>query len=546
MNIKNCDKNMKKKILIIEDEIYIFELINAILGKDFDLIYANNGINGLISFYKSVPDIVLLDLMLPEINGVQIFNIIRSDDRYSNIPIIIMTALKEEIECFDVVNNKPDAFLYKPFGYNELLFVLKDVLNKQSDIKEKTKYSLINDEDVFSYIVKLLESKVRNFAVLNSLMKLALGKFDTDGIIKHAIENIYKLYKPEEISVYFLDNSKLRIYFYIKHGKYDVLPDKYKEIVLKKYSTDIIKDKLYLNINDIVVPISKDEELYGFLIVSKIKSQFSPDKDLIGVIAGYIALAINKDRLYDEIRKKAHELEEANNNLKMYQAEMILKEKLISMGQMFCSLAHEINNPLASISGFAQILRDSLKNEKQIEFCKRIIEETGRINNLTERFLSFSKTSKNLEKIDLIKILDEVLFFLRAHSNLNFKDIDVTVQPEKGNFFVKFNRNEMIQILFNLSLNAAQACKNNGKILYYFSEDDKNIYLDIADNGSGISENIKEKIFQPFFSTKGNEGTGLGLPICFFILKKYKGSISVVENKYFNKGACFRLKFIKG
>lgn len=214
------------------------------------------------------------------------------------------------------------------------------------------------------------------------------------------------------------------------------------------------------------------------------------------------------------------------------------ESKLAATGQLAAGIAHEIRNPLASISGAIESLTSHLEitdaqDKKLVDISLR---EIKRLNHLITDFLEFAKPRDNTIEATPLKIaVQEVM---DAVLNQNKNDIDIRFQISvSDNIFVSVNKERLKQVFFNLFLNSIDAAKNkqiNISIKTRF-HDDNLIELDVLDDGNGIPPNIANRIFDPFFTTK-QTGTGLGLATVAQIVKTFKGEIHLGSN---SNGALF-------
>jgi two-component system sensor histidine kinase PilS (NtrC family) len=227
-----------------------------------------------------------------------------------------------------------------------------------------------------------------------------------------------------------------------------------------------------------------------------------------------------------------------------------LNKRLASVGRLAAGIAHELRNPLAGISGSAQVLAKELsvkKNREDNEYSERlseiIVSESDRMNRLIKDFLSFSKSSDaRRTKVDLAQLIDQVFDQLRSQEDLpkdlSFHDI------ESESVWIYANEDHVKQILLNLYLNSIEALreKQGSKDIWtHVREDSEVVVLEIRDNGPGIPKEKQDRIFEPFFSTK-ESGTGLGLATVFQLMESNGGEISYNSSSH-PSGACFILKF---
>jgi len=205
-------------------------------------------------------------------------------------------------------------------------------------------------------------------------------------------------------------------------------------------------------------------------------------------------------------------------------------EKMAAVGELAAGLAHEIRNPLASLFGATQLLQAELSlDEEQMSLMAIVSRETERLNQLLSEFLLFARPQKpQQESQELAKLIQETLFLFaqdhRCHHVRVVEDI-----PEELLAYV--DRKLFHQMLWNLLLNAADAMRpDGGEIKLQAAEVDDGFLLEIEDQGTGIDDKFKSKVFEPFFSTK-ERGTGLGLAVVQRIIKEHNGTLDIESEK---------------
>ncbi len=220
---------------------------------------------------------------------------------------------------------------------------------------------------------------------------------------------------------------------------------------------------------------------------------------------------------------------------------------MATMGEMSAKVAHEIKNALYAIGNAATYLKNNVQSELVKEFSGIIKDEVNRLNEMTVSFLNFSKLIEpKFQKGDLNKVIEESISLLKDDLDYHNITLELDLDPNLPEF--KFDKNLIKQVLFNFALNSIEALEEKNpeqKIIKIKTEliedgDDKKIRLSFYDNGIGIKEEDKSKIFKPFFTTK-QKGTGLGLPMIYKIVYSHNG-IVYTESKY-GQGTTFYIEF---
>lgn len=256
---------------------------------------------------------------------------------------------------------------------------------------------------------------------------------------------------------------------------------------------------------------------------------------IIIMMVACFAVAFLSSLLSEQERKTKKELRIMEDHVKRV-------EKMAAVGEMAAGLAHEIKNPLASLRGSVQILKEEIEyNPDHDKLMHIILRGTDRLNSLVNDFLLFAKPpAGKTETVDLGKILTETLNLFEKN-NTYCNRITVTKKITESELRIKIDPAHLRQILWNLLLNAAEAIKNTGHIdiqMYLF----KNRYaiLKISDSGCGMSAKTMDMIFDPFYTTKP-DGTGLGLSIVHRIVESYNIWLNVESE--LDKGTTFTLQF---
>ncbi|MGE3610558.1 MAG: ATP-binding protein [Bacteriovoracaceae bacterium] len=225
---------------------------------------------------------------------------------------------------------------------------------------------------------------------------------------------------------------------------------------------------------------------------------------------------------------------ELEMHLEKEKVKVLHNAKLASIGALAAGVGHEINNPLAIISGQASIISDELRNgdfvvEEAVKRIEKITSASERIAHIVKGLRTFARSDESLtSKFDINELVFETVeLFEEIYKK---EGVRISVVTEKKPIYLMGNRGKIQQVLVNLISNAKDATEGEGdrfiEIVMNFSSEE--ILISIRDNGCGISDEIREKIFDPFFTTKEvNQGTGIGLPIALNIIKEHNGKLTL-------------------
>ena len=208
--------------------------------------------------------------------------------------------------------------------------------------------------------------------------------------------------------------------------------------------------------------------------------------------------------------------------------------KMATIGRLAASVAHEVNNPMAIINEKAGLLQDLIRSspdypnrEKILRSLDAIVRSVERCGTVTHRLLGFTRRLKSRrEEIDLRLLVTEVLGFLEKEAM--HRSIDIQTDFAENTPRIMSDRGQLEEVLLNILNNAFGATENGGRISISVHADERDrVVINVADNGCGIAKEDLDHIFEPFFSTKGEFGTGLGLCITYELVRKVGGTIGV-------------------
>ena len=221
------------------------------------------------------------------------------------------------------------------------------------------------------------------------------------------------------------------------------------------------------------------------------------------------------------------------------QEKLIRQEKKIILGDIATGMAHEIKNQLNMI-GFLDLIKTKLTDNEQ-QYITYVHEGRNRILSMIDEVRAMAKneeTSYTLKSADVSEVIEEAIRLIKMDKEVKFQNITFS-----KNFFedLYMDRDKILQVLLNLLRNSSQAItgKKNGFIKVFTQQENSRVIITIVDNGVGITDGNLSKIWEPFYSTKGEKGTGIGLDICKRIIEGHKGIISCDNQS--GEGTTFRV-----
>lgn len=260
---------------------------------------------------------------------------------------------------------------------------------------------------------------------------------------------------------------------------------------------------------------------------SEIRSFLEEEQSLITGVANHIALIVQH--------------RQAENDRSRLQQQLRHADRLATIGQLAAGVAHELNEPLANILGFAQLAKKSpglpAQTEQDIE---KIVASALHAREVIKKLLTFARQMPPTKtRVNLNKIVEEGLYFLESRCAKQGIQLIRELAPDSPD--ITADATQLQQVLVNLAVNAIQAMPQGGRLTVKTLAGDGHVLLVVEDTGTGITEEVKGKLFTPFFTTKDvGQGTGLGLAVVHGIVTSHGGLINVESEV--GHGARFEIK----
>jgi two-component system, NtrC family, sensor kinase len=257
------------------------------------------------------------------------------------------------------------------------------------------------------------------------------------------------------------------------------------------------------------------------------------------VLQGLAEVEMCLPHLVERLESMVAKLNLSHEQLTEAQAQLLRSERLASMGQLSAGIAHEVNNPLGTILIYAHLLSETIKHGGEIKpeqvdgDIKMILNEATRCKSIVSGLLDFARQNRvSRSHVNVRSMLEEAVRIIAAQTHEERVRFEIEVAPDLPEAHI--DRQQILQVVLNIVRNAVEAMPNGGTVKVSAEWNDKlqEFRLRICDQGPGISPDAMKKLFSPFFTTKAQgRGTGLGLPICYGIVKMHRGSITARNNK---------------
>jgi PAS domain S-box-containing protein len=495
------------KLLLIDDEPDILRVLSMSLKADgYDVVSAQNGSEGVAAFEKEKPDIVITDIKMPGMDGIEVLKKVKVLN--PDAEVIIITGHGDIENAIEALKHGASDFINKPVR-DEALAIALIRAREKFDIKQQLK-------EYTTDLEKKVDAATREVR-RRSNFQINLIRSSNDGIVATDKDLKIVIYNP----------TARKIFGYAP-----------SETINKMQATDLFPAELTaglqaaLNAKNGITNLAWRETTIeskdGESIPVRFSSTILLENDQpVGTVA-----------FFQDLRE-----------IKRLEKELLKSERLAAVGQTVAGLAHGIKNILHGLKGGSYLVDIGIQKDESEKLKKgwdMIKRNIGRTSNLVMDLLSYSKERQpEFEACLPNEIADDVCTLLQDKARENkvklVKDFDDAIGE------VLMDPNSVHEVLLNLMSNAVDAClfdedtsKNFRVDLKTALEKDNVIRFEISDNGLGMDEEVIKKLFTSFFSTKGHRGTGLGLMVTRKLIEEHNGTIKV--NSKPGKGATITVR----
>ncbi len=493
----------KSNILIVDDNEDHQILMEEAL-KQFDqqanVVFAGTGEECFIELSKENYDAVVVDFNLSDMNGLEVLRSMNYKEYKSQV--VMVTAFGDENVAVEAMKLGACDYIVKSEDYlKRLSAIVHKVMQEPKLKKEKER----------------VEKKLRKSEL----------KYKT--LIDNMIDVVFTADK--ELKIISINLAGQRVF---------------------EYSCEEIKG---INFYDLIYESDKEK------IIDCIKGSFAGEREFL---EGFeFRIKTGSGRIKD-VQLNAKVDYDNNGNVtgfegvvrditgrKEFEQKLFQIDKLNALGLQSSGVAHEFNNILGIILGYLEIVKEDIEGaSEQVIDALKIIEKAARDGSeIVDKIQQFSRIKKEHEKkdelVDLIDVVNDALKFTMPRWKTEAQSKGVEYEIIRNNltsskYRTRCNPSELREVIINVINNSIDAMPNGGKIEASVKKDGNNVIIAISDNGIGINDEVKDKIFDPFFSTKGVKRSGLGMSLSYSIMARYDGEILV--DSCVGKGTTMRLK----
>lgn len=293
--------------------------------------------------------------------------------------------------------------------------------------------------------------------------------------------------------------------FVAEKGETILIPDTYAD---PRFNPEIDKQSGYRTRNMLCMPMkNKDGKLIGvFQLLNKKEGAFdAEDVNFIDAFSAHASVAIENARLAQE---------------------MVQNERLSAVGRMASVIIHDIKNPMGTLRVYAQVMKKKSGNEEANKLADEMIRQVDRFVNMTQEILDFTRgvSASNFQDMEFKTVMDDVLSFIEKDLEKN------NVKLEKNPNFegiVTMDQDKIVRVFYNIASNARDAMPQGGMLTLTTALDGGYVRIDFKDTGTGMPDEVKKKIFEPFMTYGKKHGTGLGMAIVKKVIDDHHGTIDI-------------------
>lgn len=529
---------MNATILIVDDSpTQRMSLQIALKKYGYEIVSAENGIEGVNRAYESMPHVVVSDIVMPELNGYQFCRILKNDPDMKDIPFLLLTSLGESVHKFWGMEAGADHYLTKESGHEAILEKIEDILEKNPPQPREPGVSGELDDTVQSKVNEIFDDLLYEFTVSNRLKELSQLSHDPDSMYREVFYFLRQLFDFSYCSLIRTTPTHVECLMNLPEG---VEPSEMEEInkeavhALPEYTRSLKQQDSVIRAE---VGGRGGETGKSFLV------HVGEGPDAVIAFTGFRSQESDK-RTDKTLKLIVEELGRTFNYLYKLEEIESVKADFSSM------IVHDLRSPLTSIIGFASMMEKKLTgkvDEKTVQMTGIIQKNGKRMLELVNDFLDISKIEAGKMEVhpqvaSISGILDDV------HKSCTVlaqeKNIDFILELEESLPEINLDANRIEQVMINLLSNAIKFTPEGGTIHMGCKNqpEEKNVNVWVKDSGVGMEEKDVATLFQKYKQTKSaqttkKKGTGLGLVICKHIVEAHGGNIRV-ESKI-NEGTTF-------
>jgi len=540
-------------ILVVDDELGMRDYMGYLLGSEgyVHVVMAEGGQAAIQYLHEQSFDLVITDLAMPTVDGFQVMEYVQQ--HCPDTRVIIITAFGSMESAMSAIRHGAVDYITKPFDFNQMAMTVRRALEKirlEREAAQRTREIAVLGE-----LTRIINSSLDVGEVWEDFIREAqqLVNFDQASIVGRARDGqnlclLATIGSPEQGTVLSAD--------YPWPSRTDELQIIHLDPAENSAAMGALFDDTIRTVA--VIPLISKGEVIGTLNVGRQQAEQFCEDDLyiLRQIADQVASAVEKARLFRQTQEQLAELRRT-------QTQLLRSARMAAAGALADGVAHELNNPLSVVLGHAQLLlsRPDLRPD-EAEDLRKIVSSARRIADIVRRFTDFARPSSTVghESTDINHVLDEALRLVAGQAERN--GVQIVRDFDDDLPFIFGSGSHLQQAFLNLFLNALEAIQcmspppprpelrvttrrlpigvRVGTEVWKTG----GVEVQVADTGCGIPEAYLERIFEPGFTTKVENGTvrglGIGLFITYNVIEAHRGTVTVESEV--GKGSVFTVR----
>lgn len=478
------------KILISDDSEILNHMLKDLFEEaGFEVVQAFNGYECKALFLKENPDLALVDVQMPQADGIEVLRFIKSKSK--DTVVVLMTGAGSEETAVSAMKLGADEYITKPFRTDKVVELAKKLLKNRAAMQENIR------------LRRRIREGERHLAHLTKIINEGLITTDDKGRIQFANRAASKMWGYSE------DELKGKDIHFLIRGEARTLL--YRDLVRDTIRKGSIEGEFHFR--------KKDKGSFpGYLSTSVIEEK--------NRVRGIVAVVADLTKVYE------------------FERRLKQSEKLASLGIVVEGVAHEVRNCLTSLGGFARRLKKANASDSDSgRYAEIILDDVERLEKMVkdiEDYVHFSKFySFEFRKVDVLPIIEKarerVVTGLTSEAA---KAVAYRQEVEKGLPEISADPDALEEVFYNLILNAYDAMAGGGKLVVSIKRVNAAVSISFTDTGPGIRREDIGEIFNPFFTSK-TSGAGMGLSKVYLLVEEHRGTVNVSSE--LNKGTTFEV-----
>ena len=529
-------------ILIVDDDRTVVRLCQRLLERaGYQVIAVTDPLEGIRSLAQREIGLLITDIRMPVMDGFELIG--QAKQIRPDLPVLVMTGFASVDNAIQALHRGVDGLILKPFeNTSDLVQSVQQVLEESRQRRDAARLQALRP--------------------LFEVSEHLLAETSPQLLEKLILDNIFELFQTGFAGIYRLNEQNACM----EVVRTSAEPATVESVIQQQLLQEVVKNgaPALLSVSGpdrslmaaraleeigwesmLVVPVTRNNTQFVLCASRPLGDRpfTQADLEMFVILGRQAAVALENARLYSDLRSYVQRIEES-------QRALIQAEKMAAVGRLVASLAHEINNPLQAVRNCLHLAaRKGIESDQRMQYLEMTDAELERLVLTVRRMLNFYRPSGvEKQKVDIHLLIDQVLALLGTQLRDQLTQVNISYSGENQPLLIV--PDQIQQVIFNLLINSMDAMEEVERAEPGTARTTKQMWIDvyhertyvlirIEDSGTGIPLADRERVFEPFVSTKPH-GTGLGLAVSYGIIEKHQGRLIIADPKH-GKGACFEI-----